>query len=177
MLEKSRTLDEFLRSVERSAYRMARIALRDDDEALDMVQEAMIRLVQKYADRPSAELKPLFYRILQNQIRDCQRRRAVRYRVMAFFGRANPEEYDPVDLASDPGLATDEKVQVAQAMDKLESAVGALPGRQQQAFLLRAMDGMDVKQTADAMGCSSGSVKTHYSRAVHALRAQLDGYW
>ena len=170
-------LDEFLRSVERSAYRMSRIALRDDDEALDMVQEAMIRLVRKYADRPLAELKPLFFRILQNQIRDCQRRRMVRSRVMAFFGRANPEEYDPVDLASDPGLATPEKVQLDQTMHKLEGAVRALPARQQQAFLLRAMEGLDVKQTADAMGCSSGSVKTHYSRAVHALRAKLDDYW
>ena len=170
-------LDEFLRSVERSAYRMARIALRDDDEALDMVQEAMIRLVRKYADRPLAELKPLFFRILQNQIRDCQRRRMVRSRVMAFFGRANPEEYDPVDLARDPGLATPEKVQLDQTMHKLEGAVRALPARQQQAFLLRAMEGLDVKQTADAMGCSSGSVKTHYSRAVHALRAKLDDYW
>jgi RNA polymerase sigma-70 factor (ECF subfamily) len=171
-----RTLDRFLLSVERRAFRIARIAVRHDDDALDIVQDAMLQLARRYAQRPSEEWRPLFYRILQNRIRDCQRRRQVRAKIMSWLPgwQAGPDPYDGVpDARPQPQdlLAND------QAMATLERALAELPGRQQQAFMFRNFEGMDVAQTAVAMGCSEGSVKTHYSRAVHTLREQLAGAW
>ena len=175
-LQRERQLNRFLAGVERRALRFAEIAVRDRDEALDLVQDAMIRLARNYGEQPEAEWTPLFYRILQNAIRDWHRRQAVRNRVMVWFGRGNRQEtdYDPVAAAPDPaGRAPDEELQAAEAMDRLESAVSGLPARQREAFMLRTFEGLDVAGTATAMGCSEGSVKTHYSRAVHALRNAL----
>jgi len=171
-----RELNRFLADVERRAYRMARIALRHDDDALDAVQDAMLQLARRYADRPAAEWRPLFYRILENRIRDMQRRRMVRGKVMALLPwRRDGEDDlpDPVAEAPDhaPGLA--EQVDGMGALVALETALARLPPRQREAFLLRNMEGLDVAQTAAAMGCSDGSVKTHYFRAVQALQAQL----
>jgi RNA polymerase sigma-70 factor (ECF subfamily) len=149
--------------------------IRDRDEALDVVQDAMIRLVRRYAARPSEEWRPLFYRILQNRIRDVQRRRIVRSRVLSFFGgTASEEEHDPI--AEAPAARSDgplEQVTAGDAMQALESALAELPVRQRQAFTLRNFEGLDVAQTAVAMSCTEGSVKTHYSRAVHRLREML----
>jgi RNA polymerase sigma-70 factor, ECF subfamily len=177
-LDRERALDSgvaieaFLREVETRAYRIALLNIRDRDEALDIVQDAMIRLVRRYADRPSAEWRPLFYRILQNRIRDVQRRRSVRSRVLSFFGGVPSEdELDP--LLTAPGPASDnplEQVAVGDAMQALEQALLRLPARQREAFVLRNFEGLDVLQTAAAMRCTEGSVKTHYSRAVHKLR-------
>ena len=178
-LQRERELNRFLAEVEGRALRIAEIAVRDRDEALDLVQEAMIRLARKYADRGGSEWPPLFYRILQNGIRDWHRRRAVRSRVMVWFGRAGEDgDYDPVAAAPDPaGRTPDEQLESREAMVRLEIAVGDLPRRQQEAFMLRTFEGMDVAGTAAAMGCSEGSVKTHYSRAVHALRDALGEHW
>lgn len=176
-LQKERQLNQFLAEVERRALRIAEIGVRDRDEALDLVQNAMIKLVQNYAKREQAEWAPLFYRILQNGVRDWHRRQAVRNRVMVWFGRKAPdgEDYDPVAAAPDPGgRAPDEELQNSQAMKQLELALHALPARQREAFMLRTFEGLDVAGTAVAMGCSEGSVKTHHSRAVHALRKQLE---
>jgi RNA polymerase sigma-70 factor (ECF subfamily) len=164
-----------LRDVEARAYRIALAHVRDRGEALDIVQDAMIRLVQRYASRPSAEWPPLFYRILQNRIRDIQRRRAVRSRVMSFFGgTASEEEHDPIVEAPAPrGENPLEQLTADDAMRALERALGELPARQREAFMLRNFEGLDVAQTAAAMSCTEGSVKTHYSRAVHRLRAVL----
>ena len=176
-LDQDQRLNRFLAEVERRALRIAEIGVRDRDEALDLVQDAMIKLASKYADRNSEEWAPLFYRILQNGVRDWHRRQAVRNRVMVWFGRgrSDAEDYDPIAAAPDPaGRTPDEELSNSQAMDSLESAVHALPARQREAFMLRTFEGLDVAGTAVAMGCSEGSVKTHYSRAIHSLRAKLE---
>lgn len=179
-LQREQQLNQFLAGVERRALRFAEIAVRDRDEALDIVQDAMIKLVRNYAGQPEDEWTPLFYRILQNGIRDWYRRQMVRNRVMVWFGRTSePEDdYDPVAQAPDPmGRTPDEQIESRQAMQKLEQAVTDLPARQREAFMLRTFEGLDVAGTAVAMGCSEGSVKTHYSRAVHTLRDVLGEYW
>lgn len=179
-LQKERQLDQFLAEVERRALRIAEIAVRDRDEALDLVQDAMIKLVQKYSTRPDEEWTPLFYRILQNGIRDWHRRQAVRNRVLVWFGKAKAEDedYDVIAAAPDPhGRAPDEQLQNSEAMTDMDVAVHELPARQQEAFMLRTFEGLDVAGTAVAMGCSEGSVKTHYSRAVHRLREKLGEHW
>lgn len=178
-LQRERQLNQFLAGVERRALRIAEIAIRDRDEALDLVQDAMIKLVNSYASRAEAEWTPLFYRILQNGIRDWHRRRKVRNRVMVWFGRGvADDEYDPVAMAPDPaGRTPDEQLQSSETMQRLERAVRELPGRQREAFMLRTFEGLDVAATALAMGCSQGSVKTHYSRAVHTLREDLGDHW
>lgn len=179
-LQRERQLNRFFAEVERRALRIAEIAVRDRDEALDLVQDAMIKLARNYGEQPADEWTPLFYRILQNRIRDWHRRQAVRNRVMVFFGRGSHEDssYDPVAAAPDPmGRAPDEELENQQAMGELELAVGELPTRQREAFMLRTFEGLDVAGTAVAMGCSEGSVKTHYSRAVHRLREALGEHW
>lgn len=179
-LQREQQLNRFLAEVERRALRIAEIAVRDRDEALDLVQDAMIKLARNYATRPSEEWTPLFYRILQNGIRDWYRRQKVRNRVMVWFGRGrqDDDEYDVVANAPDPGArAPDDELQNAEAMQRLEVSIRELPGRQREAFMLRTFEGLDVAGTAVAMGCSEGSVKTHYSRAVHALRDKLGDHW
>ena len=176
VLRQEQQLNRFLAEVERRALRIAEIGVRDRDDALDLVQDSMIKLVRKYGDRPSAEWAPLFYRILQNGVRDWHRRQAVRNRVMVWFGRgtSGDDEYDVVAAAPDPiGRSPDEELQNSEAMVSLEAAVQALPARQREAFMLRTFEGLDVAGTAIAMGCSQGSVKTHYSRAIHSLRETL----
>jgi RNA polymerase sigma-70 factor (ECF subfamily) len=178
-LQKERQLNQFLAEVERRALRIAEIAVRDRDEALDLVQDAMIKLVRNYSERSHEEWAPLFYRILQNGVRDWHRRRAVRNRVMTWFGqRPNDDnDYDAIAAAPDlAGRSPDEELQNDEAMQQLELAVGELPVRQREAFMLRTFEGLDVAGTAVAMGCSEGSVKTHYSRAVHKLRERLEAH-
>ncbi|MFC4310571.1 RNA polymerase sigma factor [Steroidobacter flavus] len=179
-LDQLRTLDRFLVSVEKRAFRIARIAVRNDDDALDIVQDAMLQLARRYAQRPAGEWRPLFYRILQNRIRDCQRRRKVRAKLMSWLPGWKAEEdevADPYEGVADARPQPQDLLATDQAMAKLEHALAGLPGRQQEAFMLRNFEGMDVAQTAEAMGCSEGSVKTHYSRAVHTLREQLGAAW
>lgn len=178
-LQREQALNRFLADVEGRALRIAEISVRDRDEALDLVQDAMIRLARKYADRDSEEWTPLFYRILQNGVRDWHRRRIVRQKVMVFFGRGRADDdYDPVAAAPDPaGRTPEEELGNRAAMQELESAIRSLPARQREAFMLRTFEGLDVAATATAMGCSDGSVKTHYSRAVHALRDRLGEHW
>lgn len=178
-LKSEAKLNRFFAEVEKRALRIAEINIRDRDEALDLVQDAMIRLARNYAGRPDKEWAPLFYRILQNRIRDWQRRQVVRNRVMVWFGKGNEDnDYDPVAAAPDlAGRSPDEELQTHEAMQSLEAAISGLPGRQREAFMLRTFEGLDVAGTATAMGCSQGSVKTHYSRAVHSLRETLGEHW
>src|ERR1700761_3137440 len=181
LLEYTKELEKFLAEIERRAFRMAQIALRDADDALDVVQDAMLKLTKNYASKPSAEWRPLFYRILENGIRDLQRRRSVRKRIMTWLPgpKEDPEgeAQDPLDNVADQATPIPETLMQDQAMQKLELSLRALPARQREAFMLRNFEGMDVAETASAMGCSEGSVKTHYSRAVHALREQLGEAW
>jgi len=177
---RSRALNQFLAGVELKAFKIAQAALRHEDDALDAVQDAMLQLARAYADRPAQEWKPLFYRILENRIRDMQRRRTVRGRVIAwlpFRGDEDDEEPDPIAQAPSPEPQPPRRLELDQAVGALEKALGGLPRRQQQAFLLRMLEGLDVAQTAAAMGCSEGSVKTHYFRALQALRARLGEFY
>ena len=173
---RSRALNQFLAGVELKAFKIAQMALRHEDDALDAVQDAMLQLARAYADRPAAEWKPLFYRILENRIRDMQRRRTVRGRVIAwlpFRGEDDEDEPDPISQAPSPEPQPVRRLELDEAVGALQKALEELPRRQQQAFMLRTLEGLDVAGTAAAMGCSEGSVKTHYFRAVQALRAQL----
>lgn len=172
------SLDAFLASVERRAFRMAEVATRDRDEALDIVQDAMLQLSRRYAARPAQEWPALFYRIVENRIRDWQRRQTVKNRL--FFWRAparTEEDEDPVALVAEPGAGPQEEVQRAEQMRRLEQALRSLPARQREAFELRLWEGLSVEDTARAMGCSDGSVKTHLHRALAALRQELEGVW
>ena len=174
--DNARALEAFLAGVERKAFRIAQIALRDADDALDAVQDAMLQLVRRYAARPAAEWRPLFYRILENRVRDQHRRRSVRNRVFAWFPRRaddGEDDPDPIADAGDPGPGPEAQLESGEALAALETALRTLPERQRQAFLLRNFEGLDVAGTALAMGCSAGSVKTHYFRAVQALRGRL----
>ena len=171
-----RALDQFFIGVERRAFKIAQLGLRNDDDALDAVQDAMMKLVQSYASRASEEWRPLFYRILTNRIRDLQRRRTVRGRVMAWLPireGEDDEEFDPIAQAPSPEANPARRLEIDEAIGALEAALRDLPPRQQQAFLLRNFEGLDVSETAGAMGCSEGSVKTHYFRALESLRARL----
>jgi RNA polymerase sigma-70 factor (ECF subfamily) len=175
----ARALETFLAEVERKAFRIAQIALRHEADALDVVQDAMMQLAHRYASRPSAEWRPLFYRILENRIRDMQRRRIVRQRVMSWMPwRSDDEEEapDPIAQAADLGPQPPAQLESDQMMQALEEALTHLPGRQRQAFLLRNVEGLDVAETAAAMKCSQGSVKTHYFRALQALRSRLGDF-
>jgi RNA polymerase sigma-70 factor (ECF subfamily) len=179
-LQRDQELNRFLAEVEKRALRIAEISVRDRDEALDLVQDAMIKLARKYADRSSDEWTPLFYRILQNGVRDWHRRQLVRNRVMVWFRRPGVEDndYDVVASAADSkGRTPDEQLQSQEAMQCLEVAIGELSARQREAFMLRTFEGLSVAGTATSMGCSEGSVKTHYSRAVHSLRESLGEHW
>lgn len=174
-------LNDFLEQSEQRAYQMALYASKNPDDALDIVQEAMMTLAQKYADKPSQEWGPLFQRILQSKIHDWYRRQNVRHRWRGLLPFGNKENRDdnpnsnPIDNVAEPkNTKPDDSLSQSRAMAILDEAVKNLPQRQQQAFLLRNWEGLSVEDTAAAMGCSQGSVKTHYSRAVHSLRTQLE---
>lgn len=181
-LDKTRALDQFLANVERKAFRIAEIAVGNREEALDIVQDSMFALVRKYANNKPEEWTPLFYRILQSRIRDWYRKNKVRSTWMTWlgFGRKNTDEdgpENPIDVLPDTrGRDPVQAVSNKNSMDELEQAMQRLPLRQQQAFLLRAWQGMSVAETACSMRCSEGSVKTHYSRAVHKLRIELEDH-
>jgi RNA polymerase sigma-70 factor (ECF subfamily) len=181
VLDQTQELNGFLAEIERRAFRMAQVALRDPDDALDVVQDAMLKLARNYASRPSAEWRPLFYRILENGIRDLQRRRTVRKKFMVWLPGVHEdpdnEAQDPLDNVPAGGPEVPELLMQGEAMERLEVSLRGLPARQREAFMLRNFEGLDVAETAAAMGCSEGSVKTHYSRAVHALREHLSEVW
>jgi RNA polymerase sigma-70 factor (ECF subfamily) len=159
---------------------MARFAVRNTDDALDIVQDSMLTLARKYGEKPESEWAPLFFRILNNRINDWHRRARVRRSVFGVFALRNDdgEAVDPASLAIDgPAGEPEFATQMGAAAVRLDRAVSELPERQREAFLLRIWEGLDVAATAVAMRCSEGSVKTHLSRAVHRLREQLEDDW
>jgi RNA polymerase sigma-70 factor, ECF subfamily len=178
----ARELDRFLAGVERRAFRIAQLSLRDVDDAHDVVQVAMLRLAEKYSSRPGDEWRPLFYRILYNAIHDVQRRRGLQRRFFGWLpGSSGDGELselpDPLDQVADSLPGPSERTMATEAIEQLERSLARLPPRQLEAFSLRCLEGLDVAATAAAMGCSEGSVKTHYFRALHTLRADLDEVW
>jgi RNA polymerase sigma-70 factor (ECF subfamily) len=157
--------------------------VREEQAALDIVQDAMLRLSEKYGDRPAAELPMLFQRILQNAIRDWYRRQKVRTTWVSLFssllpGRGSDEDQDPLETLaasgeSNPEPLPGESLEQRQLVEIIEQELARLPERQRQAFVMRYWEELDVAETAQAMGCSEGSVKTHCSRAAHALAVAL----
>jgi RNA polymerase sigma-70 factor (ECF subfamily) len=175
-------LSEFLAQVERRAYKQAQFAVRDDHVALDIVQDAMMKLAERYGDRPAEEFPMLFQRILQNTIRDHYRRQKVRSAWTTLMSSLSPQDdrddSDPLDSLQDEDnnsqpARPEDALNQAQLATAIELALSELPGRQREAFLLRYWEEMDTAETAAAMGCSEGSVKTHCSRATRALSATL----
>jgi RNA polymerase sigma-70 factor (ECF subfamily) len=174
--EASRTLEVFLRSVERRALRMAELATQSRDEALDLVQDAMFGFVRHYGGHDGAEWPPLFWRVLDSRLNDWHRRQKVRGR-WSFRPDGNEADEDPIALAPDvrePGPLA--RMADGEASIALDAALRELPLRQRQAFLLRIWEGLDVAGTAVAMRCSEGSVKTHLSRALANLRRALEAH-
>jgi len=176
-------LSAFFAEVERRAFKQAMFAVRDEDAALDVVQEAMLKLTEKYAGKPLGELPMLFQRILQNAIHDHFRRQKVRSTwttLLSALGQKDEKEddFDPLETLpakSDASNLADpaKQLEQIQIIDLLEAALSRLPARQREAFLLRYWEELDVAEAAAAMGCSEGSVKTHCSRAVRALAEML----
>lgn len=175
-------LSDFLQSVEKRAFKRTVYMVRDEDAALDIVQDAMIRLAQRYGDRPTSEWPMLFQRILSNATMDWFRHQKVRNAVLKNFsefeGHDGDADFDLLEhLATETTAGDSESADSAfarvQTLQHIEEAVSQLPTRQREAFLMRYWEEMDVAETATAMGCSEGSVKTHCSRAVHALAKAL----
>jgi RNA polymerase sigma-70 factor, ECF subfamily len=169
----------FLAEIEHRAFRMAQLATGNRDDALDIVQDAMMKLVQKYSAHDKASWKPLFYSILESRILDWHRRQQVRNRFRSWF-HSNDDDDETEDFLeqqpADETSAPDVRLQDGQFGADLNKALSALPLRQQQVFLLRVWEGMDIADTAKAMQCSESSVKTHYARALEKLREQLEGH-
>lgn len=176
-------LSDFLENVERRAFKHAVYAVRKDEAALDIVQDAMIKLAEKYGDKPAAELPLLFQRILQNVIHDYFRREKVRNTWISLFSNISgniedPEDFDLLETyeaeeGTHAAESSADKVERDQILAIIEEEVQKLPARQREAFLMRYWEDMDVAETATAMGCSEGSVKTHCSRATHTLAQAL----
>jgi len=172
-------ISDFLRQVEKRAFRQTAYAVRDDHAALDIVQDAMLKLADKYANKPVEEYPMLFQRILQNTMRDYWRRQKVRNlwtTLFSSFGQSDDEDYDPletIEVESADGDPSDQ-LERSQIMALIEKALAKLPLRQREAFVLRYWEELDVAETASVMGCSEGSVKTHCSRAVSALSTLLE---
>lgn len=173
-------LEAFLREVSSKAYRQALYSVKNEEIALDLVQESMMKLAEKYADKPAAEFPMLFTRILQNTVLDHHRRQKVRNTwttSFSSFQKDDEEEFDVLEslLSSEDvqNESAQSTVERQQNMNAIEQALMALPERQRQAFVLRYWEEMDLAETAAIMGCSEGSVKTHCSRATKALAAAL----
>ena len=168
--------------MERRAFKQSVFSVQEEQAALDIVQDAMLKLAENYSARPAEELPLLFQRILQNGIRDHFRRSRVRSTWTSLWSSlgltGEDDEDDPLEtfeVEDRSGLPTSpaDRLEQSQVMAIIEESVKALPERQRQAFLLRYWEEFDVSETAKAMGCSEGSVKTHCSRAVHALAKVL----
>lgn len=176
-------MSDFLAEVEKRAYKQTLFAVREEQAALDIVQDAMLKLADKYSGKPVAELPMLFQRILQNTTRDFFRRQKVRNTWTTLISalsssKDESDDYDPLETlqtenSSNISPSPLDQLEQAQLISLIEQAIESLPARQREAFLLRYWEELDVSETAIAMGCSEGSVKTHCSRAVHALAEKL----
>jgi len=171
-------LDQFLQSVEVRAFKMAVMAVHNDADALDIVQDTMMKLVQKYADRPEQEWRPLFFTILQNQITDWHRKQN---RTKHWFTWGKNKQTDEADdtvevVEGVDDITPDQVMEQHQHQEAMLEVIETLPIKQQQCFLLRCWEGMSVEQTAEVMAVSTGSVKTHYHRAVQKLQLAMNAW-
>jgi RNA polymerase sigma-70 factor, ECF subfamily len=176
-------LSDFLKNVEKKAFKRAYYHVRDEDAALDIVQDSMIKLCSNYADKPVTELPLLFQRILSNTVLDWFRRKKTRnalFTNLSDFGSDDADgDFDLLEVNTSTGQeasveSAEQWIGRVQTLEHIESAVMALPARQREAFLLRYWEELDVAETAAVMGCSEGSVKTHCSRAIQALSQTLE---
>jgi RNA polymerase sigma-70 factor, ECF subfamily len=175
-------MEAFLKSVEKKAFRIIQIATGGNDDALDILQESMMAFVRNYSNKNESEWRPLFYKVVQNKIRDWLRKEKFK-RLFFFSMPAHQKEEsvimpDPIDTA--PDLQTANPLTVAktsQAMTRLHAVLKQLPARQQQVFLLRAWEELSTQETATAMNCTEGTVKTQYFRAINRLKEELEGTW
>jgi len=175
-------LSDFLKGVERRAFKRTVYHVRDEEAALDIVQDSMMKLAEHYGDKPPNEIPLLFQRILSNCTLDWFRRQKTRralFSNMSDFETSNEDgefdllEHFTIDADTRESESAEDSTRRAQIFHQIEEQIAALPGRQREAFLMRYWEEMDVAETAAAMGCSEGSVKTHCSRAVHALSKAL----
>lgn len=173
-------LSDFLRASEKRAFKQVVFAVRDEDAALDIVQDAMIKLAQSYGDKPIEELPMLFTRIVQNCTTDWFRRQKVRNTWVSLFSsfkksedESEPEEYLETPDTQSFGQESSKQLERAELTDILEKEIEKLPKRQREAFLMRYWEELNITETAEIMGCSEGSVKTHCSRATQSLAAAL----
>ena len=174
-------MSDFLASIERRAFKQALFAVRDEETALDIVQDSMLKLAEKYGNKPAGELPMLFQRILQNTIRDFYRRQKVRSlwtTLLSAFSPSDDVDADPletleIEQGSYSPATPHGNLEQTQVLAIIEEEVKKLPPRQREAFLMRYWEDMDIAETATAMGCSEGSVKTHCSRATHSLATAL----
>lgn len=169
-------LDKFLAGIELRAFKMAQLAVKNEADALDIVQDAMMKLASNYAQRPANEWKPLFFRILENCINDFHRKETRRKNWFSWLKPSNEEEdapLNPGDDMPDDDHEPQQVIETEQLSEDIVAVVEAMPVQQQQCFLLRTWEGMSVKETAAAMNITEGSVKTHYSRAMQKLQKVL----
>lgn len=163
------TIEQFLASIQSRAFRFAELGLRNRDDALDAVQDAMLRML-RYGDKPSDEWQALFWKILRTRIIDISRRRAFRF---SWLRNSTDQDEDIAVAWTDPTGDPSNHNDGREAYALMAQALRKLPTRQREAFTLRVMEDLDVATTAAVMGCSEGSVKTHLSRARDALRGHL----
>lgn len=170
-------MDAFLHKVERSAFRIALMATGRREDALDVVQEAMFNFVRSYRHKPESEWKPLFYKVLYRQIATFKRREGVRNRWFAWLPGYREDQRGSADVPDQNSRQPEHEFKVSKAYAALEEALRTLPPRQQQVVMLRGWQQLGVTETARVMGCSEGTVKAHYSRALSSLRLQLGEHW
>ena len=171
-------LNQFLGDIERRAFKMALIATRQREDALDIVQDAMIKLTQSYGHKARNEWHPLFYRILHNRIMDWHRRKKIENTILKWLpGRKSSDTEECIADYADESKNPEDINKGQDTIKQLELELHHLPPRQRQAFLLRSWEGLSVGETANIMGCTEGSVKTHYSRALNRLKETLGEHW
>ncbi|MBN1959139.1 MAG: RNA polymerase sigma factor [Desulfuromonadales bacterium] len=172
-------MENFFKSIERQAFRLALFACHNEDDALDLVQESMCKFVDKYSNKPDSEWKALFYKILQNKIRDFYRREAIRCRWRVWLGKNSEDTVsEPLEQLADlQGRTPEQETETKYKFRQLQHELLQLSLKQQQVFLLRAWEGLSVKETAQAMNCSEGTVKTHFYRATEQLKKKLGEQW
>jgi RNA polymerase sigma-70 factor (ECF subfamily) len=181
-LATEKELSDFLAGVEKRAFKRSLYHVRDEDAALDIVQDSMMKLAEHYADKPVDELPMLFQRILSNTTLDWFRRQKTRNALFSNYNDFGPDNEDEgIDILeilsntddSTTALSAQDLLSRTETVREIEAEIQKLPGRQREAFLLRYWEELDVSETAAAMGCSEGSVKTHCSRAIQALHKAL----